>query len=158
MSYLLDILWVLPRNYLCKRRIRDVKVTEITYLLQRFSYAAGTRIRHCAPYITNDTSLQWYMETSPTFIAGRTGGKEGCPHLNWGRLNVTLHCYSLTNLRWSNAIPFKNLIMTACVPLLSFYVHREESFCVSYRRYMTFLQPMQTLFTHVGLSAPPQDA
>lgn len=29
MSYLLDILWVLPRNDLCNRRIRDIKVMEI---------------------------------------------------------------------------------------------------------------------------------
>lgn len=40
MSYLLDILWVLPRNDLCKRK-RDVKVMEIMYLLQRFSCTAG---------------------------------------------------------------------------------------------------------------------
>lgn len=41
MSYLLDILWVLPRNDLCKRKIRDIKVMEIMYLLQRFSCTAG---------------------------------------------------------------------------------------------------------------------
>lgn len=41
MSYLLDVLWVLPRNDLWKRRIRDIKVMEIMYVLQRFSCMVG---------------------------------------------------------------------------------------------------------------------
>lgn len=41
MSYLLDILWVPPRNDLCKRRIGDIKLMEIMYLLQRLSRTAG---------------------------------------------------------------------------------------------------------------------
>lgn len=45
MPYLLDILLVLPGNDLWKPRIRRVKVVEIMYQLQRFSSAAGRRIR-----------------------------------------------------------------------------------------------------------------
>lgn len=74
MSYLLDVLWVLPGNDLWKRSIRDINMREMNVFAAKIFLCCRHKNKTKRSLLNN--WHKWFVETSPTFSVHRAEGSK----------------------------------------------------------------------------------